>query len=63
VDSIKIVVREIGWGGIDRIDLAQNRISGGLLGTLMIIPVQYKEFLSTCTTGGFSRKAHLPEVR
>jgi hypothetical protein len=31
VDNIKMYFREIGWGGIDWINLAKNRDSGGLL--------------------------------
>jgi hypothetical protein len=31
VDNIKMGVREIGWGGMDWIDLAQNWNSEGLL--------------------------------
>jgi hypothetical protein len=31
VDNIKIDLREIGWDGMDWIDLAQKRASGGLL--------------------------------
>jgi hypothetical protein len=31
VDSIKMDFREIGWDGINWIDLVQDRISGGLL--------------------------------
>jgi hypothetical protein len=31
VDCIKIDFREIGWEGVDWIDLAQDRTSGGLL--------------------------------
>jgi hypothetical protein len=31
VDNIKPGLSEIGWDGIDWIDLAQDRISGGLL--------------------------------
>jgi hypothetical protein len=30
-DNIKIDLREIGWGGVDWIDLAQDRTSGRLL--------------------------------
>jgi hypothetical protein len=30
-DNIKMDLREIGWGGMDWIDLAQERTSGGLL--------------------------------
>jgi hypothetical protein len=31
VDNIKMNLREIGWGAIDWIDLAEDRDSGGLL--------------------------------
>jgi hypothetical protein len=31
VDNIKMDIREIGWDGMDWIDLAQHRASGGLL--------------------------------
>jgi hypothetical protein len=31
VDKNKIDLREIGWDGMDCIDLAQDRVSGGLL--------------------------------
>jgi hypothetical protein len=31
VDNIKMDLREIEWGGMDWIDLAQDRASGGLL--------------------------------
>jgi hypothetical protein len=31
VDNIKMDLREIGWGGMDWIDLAQDGSSGGLL--------------------------------
>jgi hypothetical protein len=30
-EDIKMYLREIGWGGMDWIDLAQDRTSGGLL--------------------------------
>jgi hypothetical protein len=30
-DNIKLDLREIGWDGVDWIDLAQDRTSGGLL--------------------------------
>jgi hypothetical protein len=31
VDNIKMDLREIGWGGMDWTDLAQDRNQGGLL--------------------------------
>jgi hypothetical protein len=41
VDNIKIDLREIGWGGMDWIDLAQDRYQweGGLVNTLMNLRV------------------------
>jgi hypothetical protein len=31
VDNIKIYLRALGWDGMDRIDLAQDRENGGFL--------------------------------
>jgi hypothetical protein len=31
VDNVKMDLRDIGWNGMDWIDLAQDRTSGGLL--------------------------------
>jgi hypothetical protein len=48
--------REIGWGGIDWIDLAQDRDQWrALVNTVMNFPVPYNvgKFLSSCATGGF----------
>jgi hypothetical protein len=58
--------REIGWGGIDWINLAKNRDSGGLLWSWLWTFGFHKmarKFLSSCTIGGFSRRAQLHEVR
>jgi hypothetical protein len=46
VDNIKMDLREIGWDGMDWIDLAQDR----------------ENFLSGCTVGSFSRRAQLHEL-
>jgi hypothetical protein len=52
-----MVLREIGWGGMDWIDLAQDRDQWrSLVNTV-------GKFLSGCTAGGFSRRAQLHEVR
>jgi hypothetical protein len=55
VDSIKIYFREIGWDGVDWIDLTQDRDQWrGLVNTVMNLRVpQNAEFLSSCTTGSF----------
>jgi hypothetical protein len=44
-------LRDIGWGGMDWIDLAQVRDQRS-------VPL----FLSSCVTGGFSSRAQLHEV-
>jgi hypothetical protein len=62
VDNIKIDLRETGWNGMDWIDLAQDRDQWrALVNTVMNLRVPYKsrEFLSSCTIGGFSRRAQL----
>jgi hypothetical protein len=58
-------LREIGWGGMDWIDLAQDReLRKALVQTVMNPRVTYNagKFLSSCTIGGFSRRAQLHEV-
>jgi hypothetical protein len=65
VDNIKMYLREIGWGGMDWIDLAQDRDQWkAVVNTIMNIRVTQNvgEFWSSCTTGGFSRRAQLHEV-
>jgi hypothetical protein len=65
VDNIKMVVREIGWDVMDWIDLAQDRDQWmALVNTVMNLRVSYNygKFLSSCTIGGFSRRAQLHEV-
>jgi hypothetical protein len=65
VDNIKMDLREIGWGGMDWIDLAQDRDQWrALVSTVMNLRVlqNVRKFLSSCTTGGFSRRAQLHEV-
>jgi hypothetical protein len=58
-------LRERGWGGMDRIDLAQDRDQWrALVYTVMNLRVSANvgEFLSSCATGGFSRRAQLHGV-
>jgi hypothetical protein len=52
VNNIKIDLRETGWGGIFWIWFSEhgNEHSGSI------------KFLSSCTTGSFSRRAHLRGV-
>jgi hypothetical protein len=60
VDNIKIDLRETEWGGMDWIDLAQNRDKWrALVNTVMNLRVPYNagKFLSSCTIGCFSRRS------
>jgi hypothetical protein len=62
VDNIKMDLREIGWDGVDWIDLAQGRDHWrALMNTVMNlrVPLNAGKFLSGCTIGGFSRRAQL----
>jgi hypothetical protein len=47
VDNIKMDLREIGWGGMDWIDLARD----------------WDQLRALVNTGGFSRRSQLHEVR
>jgi hypothetical protein len=56
---------EIGWGGMDWIDLAEDRDQWrALVNTVMNlrVPQNFGKFLSICTSGGFSRRAQVHEV-
>jgi hypothetical protein len=64
VDNIKMLLGEIGWDGMDWIDLAQDMDQWrALVNTVMNIRVPWNagKFLSGCTTGSFSRRAQLRE--
>jgi hypothetical protein len=53
VDNIKMDLREIGWGGMDWIDLAQDRDQWrALVNTVINIwaPQNIAKFLSSCAT-------------
>jgi hypothetical protein len=65
VDNIKMDLREIGLGGMDWIDLAQNRDQWRvIMNTVMNLRVQsnFYKFLSSCSTGVFSRMAQFHGV-
>jgi hypothetical protein len=63
VDNIKIDLREIGWEGMDWIDLAQDRDQWrALMNRVMNLGMNAGKFLSSFTIGGFSRRAQLDEV-
>jgi hypothetical protein len=56
--------REIGWDGMDWIDLAQDRDQWrALVNTVMNLRVTKNagKFLSSCTIGSFARRAQLHE--
>jgi hypothetical protein len=58
-------LRERGWGGMDWIDLAWDRDQWrAVVYTVMNfrVPQNVGKFLSSCTTGGFSRRAQLQGV-
>jgi hypothetical protein len=62
VDNIKIDLREIRWNGMYWIDLAQDRDKWrAVVNTVMNLrdPYNAGKFLSGCTDGSFSGKAHL----
>jgi hypothetical protein len=64
VDDIKIDLRDIGWDSMDWIDVAQDRDQWRtLVNTVMNlrVPLNPWKFLSSCTIGGFSRRAQLHE--
>jgi hypothetical protein len=65
VDNINKDLREIGWGGMDWINLAEDRDQlRALVNTVMNlqIPENAGKFLSSCTTDDFSRRAQLSAV-
>jgi hypothetical protein len=64
VDNIKMDPREIGWNGMDWIDLDQDRDQWrALVNTVMNlwVPLNAGKSLSGCRIGGFSRRAQFRE--
>jgi hypothetical protein len=58
-------LREIGWGGMDWIVLAQDRGQWRALDNTVInlwVPYNVGKFLNSCTTGSLSRRAQLQGV-
>jgi hypothetical protein len=65
VDNKNMDFREIGWVGMDWIDLAQDRDQRRtLMNTVMNLRVPWYvwKLLNSCSTGGFSRSSQLHEV-
>jgi hypothetical protein len=64
VDNIKTDLRDMRWGGMDWIDVVQDRDQWrDLVNTVMRLQVpQIAGKLSTFTTGDFSRRAQLHNV-
>jgi hypothetical protein len=65
VDNIKMELRELGWDGMDWIDVAQDRDQWRALVNMVMdlwFPLNTGKFLSSCTTRGFLRRAQLHEV-
>jgi hypothetical protein len=63
--NIIMDLREIGWVGMDWIDLAQDMDQWrALVNTVIILRVSYNiwKYLSNWTIGGCSRRAQLHEV-
>jgi hypothetical protein len=59
VDNIKMYLREIRWGGMDWIDLTEDREKWR---ALLNMVMNFGKFLSGCTTGGFSRRVQLHDI-
>jgi hypothetical protein len=58
-------LRETGWGGMDWIDLAQNREYWRAVANMVMnlrVSQNVRKFLNICATGCFSRRSELHEV-
>jgi hypothetical protein len=65
VDNIKMNLREIEWGCMDWIDLAQDRDQwSALVNTVenLRFPENFGKFLDSCLIGDFSRTVQLHEL-
>jgi hypothetical protein len=61
-DNIRTDLGEIGWGGIDWIDLPRNREGSCEHGNEPSDSIKVGNFLNSWATGGFSRKAQFHGV-
>jgi hypothetical protein len=58
-------LREVGWGGMDRIDLAEDRDHWRVLVNIVMnlrVPKNVLNFLSHLASGSYSRRAQLHGV-
>jgi hypothetical protein len=65
VDNFKMGLRDVGLGGLERIDLLQDMDQWRTFGNAVMnlwVPQNFGNFMSECTTGGFSRRAQLHRV-
>jgi hypothetical protein len=64
--NIKMNLREIGWEGMDWIDLAQDRDQWRALMNNMVMNLRILQragnFLNSCTTSVFSKRTRISEV-
>jgi hypothetical protein len=58
-DNIKMNFRELAWGVMNWIELVQDKEQWRFV--VDTVSLSVGEFLSSCTTGGFLRKAQLHE--
>jgi hypothetical protein len=64
-DNIKMDLRDIGWYGMDWIDVVWDMGQWRALANTAVnlqVPLNIGKFLSCCATGGFSRKTQLHVV-
>jgi hypothetical protein len=64
VDNFKMGLRDIGWDGLDWIDMAQDKDQWKALGNTLLnfrVPQNAGKFLSGCTIDGSLRRAQLHE--
>jgi hypothetical protein len=64
VDNIKMDLREIGWDGVDWMDMAQDRDQWRALVNTVLnlqVPLNAGKFLSGCLINDFSRRVQLCE--
>jgi hypothetical protein len=65
VDNIKMDLRELGWDGMDWIELGEDwEQKRALVNTAMnlLVPQNAGKFFNSCTIGCFSRRDQLHEV-